>query len=142
MASANLDLVRSILAGWERGDFTRPLHWAAPEIEIVVMDGPAPGSSSGVEEMRSLWREYVGAWENYHYVVDEVRQLDAERVLVIFHRRGRGKTSGLELADLQAKGANVFEVRGGKVTRLLRWWDSQRALADVGLSPEANSPPS
>ena len=39
--SANLDLVRSIYAAWERGDRSS-VEWAHPEIEYELVGGPAP----------------------------------------------------------------------------------------------------
>jgi hypothetical protein len=46
MGSANVDLVHSIYAAWERGDYGSA-EWADPEIEYVVADGPTPGSWRG-----------------------------------------------------------------------------------------------
>jgi ketosteroid isomerase-like protein len=132
-ASANLDLVRSIYADWQRGDFSSAA-WAHPEIELVRRDtGPTAGSSTGLAGMAESWREYLSAWEDFRAGAEEFRELDEERVRVFNDFRGRGKTSGLEIERAQTKGASLFHVRDGKVTRLVIYPDRDRALADLGL---------
>jgi ketosteroid isomerase-like protein len=138
MASANMDLVRSIYADWELGDFSWA-EWAHPEIEYVLADGPEPGGWTGLAGMAEGFRDYLSLWQNMRPEADEYRELDAERVLVFHRLTGRGKTSGLELGQMRTKGAYVFHIRGGKVTRLVAYMDSERALADLGLAPKADS---
>jgi ketosteroid isomerase-like protein len=131
--SANLDLVRSIYADWERGDFTSA-EWAHPEIEYVHVDGPSPGTWKGVPAMGHTFREWLSVWEGWTAEAEEYRELDSERVLVITTSSGRGKSSGLGVGQMYgAHGANLFHVRNGKVTRLATYWNSDRALADLGL---------
>ena len=83
--------------------------------------------------MAKAWREALSAFEELRTEADECRALDAERVLVLMHLSGRGKTSGLEVGDIQMKGANLFHVRGGKVMRLVLCWDREHAPADIRL---------
>lgn len=135
--SANLDLVRSIHAAWERGDFSS-VEWAHPDIEYVIVDGPAPGTWTGLAEMAEGWRDFLSAWEEWRGEAEEYRELDGERVLVLSHISARGRTSGLELGQMRAKGASVFHIRGGKVTRFVVYLDPDRALADLGVSPEGD----
>ncbi len=139
MGSANVDLVHSIYAAWERGDYSSA-EWADPEIEYVIADGPTPGSWRGVAAMAEAVRDGLSGWRDFHEEAEEYRELDDERVLVLVDWRGRGKTSGLELDQMRAKGADVVHVRGGKVTRLVTYLDRDRALADLGLAPETGSP--
>ena len=137
MTSANLDLVRSIHSAWERGDYS-PTEWAHPEIEFALADGPSPGRWTGLAGMAEGTRYFLSAWEDFRFEADEYRELDDERVLVLDHFIGRGKTSGLELGQMRSNAANLFHVRDGKVTRLVLYPDRDYALADLGLEPEAD----
>jgi len=130
--SENLDLVRSIYADWERGDFSST-DWADPEIEFVLSGGIADGAWTGVVGMAEGWRTYLSAWDDLRSEVDEYRELDEERVLALTWLTGRGRTSGLELGEMRAKGATLLHVNGGKVTKLVVYADADRALADLGL---------
>ena len=132
MSQENLDLVRSICAAWERRDYSS-VEWADPEIEFVNTDGPAPGTWSGLAGMAEGWREWLAAWEDFRQEVDEYRELDDEHVLVFFRFSGRGKTSGLDLAQMHPLGAGLFHVRDAKVTRFVGYLDHERALEAVGL---------
>jgi hypothetical protein len=128
----NLDLVRSIYADWERGNFgTAP--WAHPKIQFVIVGGPDPGSWSGIAGMSDGWHRFLGAWESFRVTADDYRELDPGRVLVLIHRSGHGRRSGLGVEQLGSKAADLFHIDEAQVTRLVHYWDRERALADLGL---------
>ena len=140
MPASNLEVVRSIFAAWERGDFSSA-RWAHPQIEFVMTGGVSAGSSRGVGSMAEAWRDVMRAWEGLRAVPAEYRELDAERVLVLLHFSGRGKTSGVELTPMQHKQAVLFHLDDRRVTRLVLYPDVESALADLGLAPETDPPP-
>ncbi len=132
--AANLDLVRSIYADWERGDFLTRADWADPDIEFVMADAPSPGPWSGLDGMARGFREFAGAWEGYRITAEEYREVGRGCVLALVTRSGRAKASGIELGALHSLGAHVFHLRDGKVRRLLVYGSRERALADLGLT--------
>ncbi len=132
MSRENVEVVRSIYAAWERGDFSSA-EWAHPEIEYVSADGPEPGVVSGKAGMAEDFGEWLGSWEGFRLEANDYRDLDAERVLVFDRVSGRGKTSGLDLERIQSEGAWLFHIREGRVTRMVRYMDRQEALEAVGL---------
>ncbi len=129
--SENADLVRSIYANWERGDF-KSLEWTDPEFEIVAADGPETGSTGLAGTVAGI-REFLSAWEDFRITAEEYRELDDGRILVLDRRSGRSKATGLDLATMHTQGARVFEIREGKVTKLVLYLDRERAFADLGL---------
>ena len=131
--SGNVDLVRTIYAAWERGDWSSA-EWADPEIEFAIADGPDPSSWAGLSAIAAGWREFLAAWVGYSIQADEYRDLGDERVLVLLHAAGRGKTSGVELGQFGERGANLFHIANGKVTRLVIYFDHTHAFADLGLA--------
>ena len=137
MASANVDLVRSIYPAWASGDFGSA-EWAHSEIEFVAADGAETGSAGLAETVEGI-REFLSAWEDFRITAEEYRQLDNERILVLDRRSGRSKTTGLDLAKMRTQGARLFHVRDGKVTRLVIYLDRQNALADLGLGPDTGT---
>ena len=131
--SENLDLVRSLCADWERGQFFTRSDWVHPEIEWVMTGGPAPGIRTGLAGIVEGMRDFLSAWDWYRIEVDDYRELDDGRVLVFFRCRALGKTSGIEVGEVRTESAYSFDFRDGKVDKLFVYWERERALADLGL---------
>ena len=134
--ASNLELARSLRLAWDRGDFSAT-GWAHPEIEYVIVDGSSRQRSTGLADMATAWRSFLVDWEDWRAQTTEIRELDSERVPALVNLSGRNRASGLELAQIgSTKGANLFHVLDGKVTKFVLYLDRERALADLGLAPE------
>jgi ketosteroid isomerase-like protein len=131
--SENLDLVRSILSRWERGDFSST-DYMHPDIEYGIVGGPAPGRWKGVAGVVEGWRGILDAWKELRFEAEQFQVLDDERVLVLYRWSGHGRASGLDLSGLRSEGAALFQIQDGKVIRLFGYLERDRALADLGLN--------
>ena len=133
--SAHLDLVRSIYADWERGDFSRA-DWADPEIEYTAEEsGPLSVQTwTGLAGMAEGARSTFEVIEDQHIEAEEYRELDDSRVFVLVQSRGVAQASGIDLEQIAGgRTALLASLRDGKVTRLVLYFDRDRALADLGL---------
>jgi ketosteroid isomerase-like protein len=133
VATVNVEVVRSVMADWERGDYSRG-EWAAPDIEYVRADGPEPGSWTGVSEIARANRETLSAWEGYRLQIEDCRELAESRVLVLSRTLARGRRSGMEIES--GNTAQVWTLREGMVTRIVTYYNRNLALDDLGLAAE------
>jgi ketosteroid isomerase-like protein len=133
--SENLDLVRSIYAAWERGDYASAA-WADPGVEFEIADGPDPGSVTGIFEVSAAFGEFLSMWDDFRTEAQEYHELADGRVLVYVHNGGQAKASGVEIGQLMGTrdGANVLVIRNGKVIKFSIYFDRARALAELGLA--------
>src|SRR5436305_480385 len=78
------DLESSIVAAHARGDYSSS-EWAHPDIEYSIVGGLFSGDWKGRAAMARAARELFSTWKGHRSLVDEVRPLDHERVLVLSH---------------------------------------------------------
>src|SRR3981081_3616285 len=110
--SENLDLVRSIFADWERGDYGRA-DWAQPDIEYVFVDGPEPGTFTGLAGMAKAWGDVLRNWSDSRASAARYIPLDDGRILVFSRNSARGRYSGLEFPGQSV--VSLFEIAQGRV---------------------------
>lgn len=136
----NLEIVRSLRLAWDSGDFSAT-DWADPEIEYLIVDGPSCLRWTGLSGMARAWRSFLADWEDWRAQTSEIRELDAKRVLALVELSGRNRASGLDVAQAgSAKGANLFYLVDGKVTKFVLYLDRDRAFVDLGLALQGDGP--
>ena len=130
MSQETLELVRTVLGGWARGDFRAGSDVLAADFEWKQRpDAVEPGSHRGASVGTAL-RQLFGVWENYRIEAEEY--IDAgDGIVVVGRVRGTARGSGLELDQ------DVFQLWRARDCKLISvevFRDRAAALAAVGLS--------
>jgi len=132
MLSENAEVVRGMLDAWNRRDAEAALGFLS---EAAVEDwsrsiGPMQGVFDGHAEIREHWRLFWDVFESIRLLPEEF--IDAgDRVVVphLVEARSRGGVA------TRARGALVYELEDGRLTRSTIYQDRADALAAVGASP-------
>jgi ketosteroid isomerase-like protein len=126
MSEENVELVRSILANWARGDYSS-VDWA--DADIVFRDGEGR-ESRGLDELGRRWRDFLALWDQFRTRPERFIDAGEGRVLVLVRFAGRGRASGAPTTAFT--GAQLFTLRGGKVVRLVLYSGTEEALEAAG----------
>lgn len=127
MSQETMELVRTVLGGWARGDFRAGSDLLAPDFEWKQRpDAVEPGSHRGASVGTAL-REVFGVWENYRIEAEEY--IDAgDRIVVVGRASGTARGSGLELDQSLFF---LWTARNGKLASVELFRDRGDALEAV-----------
>jgi ketosteroid isomerase-like protein len=140
MSQENVELVRTLAEGFKRRQHERAFEFYGPEIEwdASAIAGAYPeiaGVYHGHDGVRAFWRNWLSAWSDLEFEIQEIVGAGDEVVLLIRDQRQWGRYSGLE-TEFEPYGM-VFTIRGAKVIRVRQFPDQQSALEAAGLSEDA-----
>jgi ketosteroid isomerase-like protein len=134
MSQENVEIVRDLLEAFARRDHERVFD--IYDTDIVWEDRANPvdevrGVYHGHEGVRAYWREWLSAWRDIEFEVEDVRAAGDEVVALIRNQRQWGRHSGIE-TEVPPYGL-VFTVLGGKVVRWRSYPDQESAPEAAGI---------
>jgi ketosteroid isomerase-like protein len=131
MSQENVELVRRCLDAFSRRDVKTLRELNDPDLELdwSASRGALAGVYRGFEEaLQNFYGEWYATFDMT--VIEPERFIQSNDSIVVPNvARMRGR-DGIEVS---ARSAFVYSVRGGKVTRVCLYQDTEEALNAVGL---------
>ena len=136
MSRENVELVRGVYEAAAARDKAHSLVTVCdPGVKLDVSQagwGDLTGQNlyHGHDGLRTLFREWYGAWENYGDHLEDL--IDAgDKVVALVTSRGRGRASGTPVA---LKTPAVWTIHKGKIVRVAWFRTPEQALEAAGLT--------
>ena len=134
MSQENVEVVRRVYEAAARGDtqavlalYDSEIEWDASRTQRGALAGAVV---RGHEALLAWLHEWYEAWETVDDELEELIDVNDDRVVSIMVQRGRGRTSGIDVAD---RLGTIWTVRDGKVLRAVWFPSAEQALEAVGL---------
>jgi hypothetical protein len=110
MTQGNVEVVRGMYEAFHGGDAQRALDHFHPDVVLDSTRRVDGGIGRGREELAVTIGRWIGAFDDWHETIEEIRAV-GEHVYVVLTQRGRGKGSGIDRGSLRdshrdAGGAN------------------------------------
>jgi ketosteroid isomerase-like protein len=138
MSRENVEVVRTLLEEFAHRQHERAFEFYDPEIEwdasrmARVLPDDVSAVYHGHDGVRAYWRNWLSAWSDIDFELQDVVDGGDEVVALIRNQRQWGRQSGI-VTEVPPYGL-VFTIRGGKVVRWRAYPDQESALQAAGLS--------
>jgi ketosteroid isomerase-like protein len=128
MSAENVELVRRAFDDWNRG--VREIRADEVDPEIEVHSRMLGRVLRGVDGLRTWFTEIDEQFGRWQLDVDEIREANPDRLLVLGSIHLRGRESGVEFEQPMAW---LIDFREGRLLRIQMYVDRSEALAAAGL---------
>ena len=92
-------------------------------------DIPGAAVANDRDALIASWRDWLGAWEEYRFVPDEIVEGRGNAVLVFGEESARGKDSAIEAHGARPSSTSC----DGRIVRFKAYLDPAEALQAAGL---------
>jgi ketosteroid isomerase-like protein len=138
MSEENVAVVRELLEQFQHRQHEASFAHYDPEIvfdatDLGLVTPDLAGTYHGHDGVRAYWRNWLSAWSDLHFEIDDVRDGGDRVVALISGQRQWGRHSGIEFEAPPY--AIVFTFRGGKVIHWKAFSDRPEALRWAGIEP-------
>jgi ketosteroid isomerase-like protein len=130
MSEENVEIVRRMYEAFHGGDGDRALSYFDPEVMLDASRRVDGGIGTGHENLSANIARWIGTFDEWRQEIEEIRDVD-DLVYVVLTQHGRGKGSGIEV---ETRYAVLYEIKGGKISRMTAYNDPAEALEAAGLS--------
>jgi ketosteroid isomerase-like protein len=129
MTAGNVEILRRVVAAFNRHDLQEMERLAAPNLEIVPLRAVLEDTTyRGRRAVAAFIADSDETWESIRYDIEDIEDA-GDALLVRARLRGRGRTSG---ADVDAEVTSIARFEDAKLASLRSFDDRAKALADLG----------
>jgi ketosteroid isomerase-like protein len=134
VSQQNVEIIRKFMEAFNREDYASCLKAIDPNVEWhPPPDIPNAAVANGRDELIANFQDWLGAWDDYRSVPEEILEGKNDTILVSARESGRGKDSGIEVHSRRITG--VYELRDGRIVCFRAYLNRVEALEAAGLRP-------
>jgi ketosteroid isomerase-like protein len=133
MSEENVEVVRRQFEAFEQGGLDAVAEFWHPDIDWRAVEGAADdvGIIRGKDRLRRYYEGWIEVFDQLHAEVGEVIYEAEERVAVVVHNSGRGRSSGV---PTEGRYYVVCKVQDGLIVSGREYETREGALEAAGLS--------
>ncbi|MBN1527583.1 MAG: nuclear transport factor 2 family protein [Thermoleophilaceae bacterium] len=133
MSRENAEVIERAVGAVNARDLDGYLACCTPDIEIHTPLASIGGVYDGPSGIRRWFSDLEDVGPDFRLELERAETIRPGRVLAFLRVTGSGRTSGLQVTDATPI-TNVYDLVGGKISRVRIFMDRQEALEAVGLS--------